>query len=580
MNTEQTEKQKSLGQICEEAYCDGPELGNLMPLRFAKAADAVATEVLQRLPEWSLLDSGMKTVTGDECWSWELRCWMTCATSLIVDEGDIIRRRISSVPEQKPQSGNAEESPSPSIRDLIEPDERCPSCDGGGDDVVSRTGPVARKCPSCNGTGVFPPPAPRAERKPRFAVGDKVKILPMGILGRVMLISRTEYKKYFVNRDDLGGVRAWWDEADLEPAPWKLPEPPEHQQWHRTDWTQEMLPQGWRPLLKDEFIEVGDECLMWDKKTWRVESVPVSRATPLAHHRTTRPLPTPPVPQPEDPVFASMEHAVESAKYWEKRFLQTMAQRDVAVSQSEEKQATIARLTDVAMTLISERDELKVKLAAAEKLLNRWRSNIRNVILQGDKTPMDDETLRDRAYKAIDARVAQVSAELAAAEQRAEEEHTKGIIARDRAIDAESQRDKAIDNQNGFYAHLKKSQDELAAARALVPVWVPVPKDLPQRDKGQGDNRLVAWLNLRDEARPVGVCWMDELRKCGTHYHRLPPLPVETGGVEDEVRKSFEEWAIPRQFEMCRTTDGTQYSVVNTRVAYAAWQAALSSTKP
>lgn len=34
--------------------------------------------------------------------------------------------------------------------------------------------------------------------------------------------------------------------------PWKLPDPPAGKKWHRDDWTKEMLPDGYRPLLKGE----------------------------------------------------------------------------------------------------------------------------------------------------------------------------------------------------------------------------------------------------------------------------------------------------------------------------------------
>lgn len=34
------------------------------------------------------------------------------------------------------------------------------------------------------------------------------------------------------------------------PEPWRLPEPPAGRQWHRLDWMQNMLPQGYRPYEK------------------------------------------------------------------------------------------------------------------------------------------------------------------------------------------------------------------------------------------------------------------------------------------------------------------------------------------
>lgn len=41
--------------------------------------------------------------------------------------------------------------------------------------------------------------------------------------------------------------------------PWSLPPPPDGMKWHRDDWTEEMLPEGYRPLLEGERIQSGDE---------------------------------------------------------------------------------------------------------------------------------------------------------------------------------------------------------------------------------------------------------------------------------------------------------------------------------
>lgn len=56
-----------------------------------------------------------------------------------------------------------------------------------------------------------------------------------------------------------------------QPAPeWRLPDPPPGQQWHRDDWTQDMLPEGYRPLLLGEDMQIGDERYFngkWETKT-------------------------------------------------------------------------------------------------------------------------------------------------------------------------------------------------------------------------------------------------------------------------------------------------------------------------
>jgi len=80
-----------------------------------------------------------------------------------------------------------------------------------------------------------------------------------------------------------------------KPAPWSLPPPPDGQEWHRTDWTEGDLPEGWRPLLKGEVYQNGDEYKLGSE--WRVETnVSSYQTTECCYYptRTRRPLPTPP----------------------------------------------------------------------------------------------------------------------------------------------------------------------------------------------------------------------------------------------------------------------------------------------
>lgn len=73
-------------------------------------------------------------------------------------------------------------------------------------------------------------------------------------------------------------------------APWTLPDPPEGRQWHRTDWTEEMLPDGYRPFLLGE---IGDGQIFINGH-WRWLS-PAQINNPAepqhCHQRTNRPLP-------------------------------------------------------------------------------------------------------------------------------------------------------------------------------------------------------------------------------------------------------------------------------------------------
>jgi hypothetical protein len=109
------------------------------------------------------------------------------------------------------------------------------------------------------------------------------------------------------------------DLENYEPEPWKLPDPPAGQKWHRDDWTEDMLPEGYRPLLLGETRESEDEFLFEPygcASKWRISGgVPscVNEADPAwCHHRTKRPLPE---PKPE-------EWAVEKAAFVEGRAIE------------------------------------------------------------------------------------------------------------------------------------------------------------------------------------------------------------------------------------------------------------------
>ena len=87
-------------------------------------------------------------------------------------------------------------------------------------------------------------------------------------------------------------------EADLKQAihefvnkpEWKLPDPPDGAEWHRTDWTQAMLPEGWRPLYVGE---TGDYEASGDGTQWEQGMSPDYPTVKASHvwMRTTRPLP-------------------------------------------------------------------------------------------------------------------------------------------------------------------------------------------------------------------------------------------------------------------------------------------------
>lgn len=90
---------------------------------------------------------------------------------------------------------------------------------------------------------------------------------------------------------------------------------------HRTDWTEDMLPDGWRPLLLDELLKLGDEFLRhgtdW-KIDDRIDGAGVQND--WLPRRTRRPLPSPPkmVPLgPEDVPPGSTLRVNFNDKGWE-----------------------------------------------------------------------------------------------------------------------------------------------------------------------------------------------------------------------------------------------------------------------
>ena len=87
-------------------------------------------------------------------------------------------------------------------------------------------------------------------------------------------------------------------EADQKAQPWTLPAPPPGRRWHREDWTQDMLPEGWRPLLLDERTHEEDQYYI-PEMGWRDgNSNPVARPFTM-HTRTRRPLPAEASAEPE-----------------------------------------------------------------------------------------------------------------------------------------------------------------------------------------------------------------------------------------------------------------------------------------
>lgn len=82
------------------------------------------------------------------------------------------------------------------------------------------------------------------------------------------------------------------------PQPWSLPAPPAGQAWHRQDWEEAMLPEGYRPLLlgearqdEDEWSYEPQETDMWKRVEYFGPDALIMIEGQCSHHRTRRPLP-------------------------------------------------------------------------------------------------------------------------------------------------------------------------------------------------------------------------------------------------------------------------------------------------
>jgi hypothetical protein len=130
-------------------------------------------------------------------------------------------------------------------------------------------------------------------------------------------VIQSRYEKFLCNwsdwQDEL--YPEWLNEPTIEYRikPWSLTRSlpgfrplEDGEEWHRVDgWKEEWLSDGWRPLLKGEDEQVGDEYrFQGDRKPWRKCETQwmCSKAASFecdCHRRTRRPLPALPDPQRE-----------------------------------------------------------------------------------------------------------------------------------------------------------------------------------------------------------------------------------------------------------------------------------------
>ncbi len=139
---------------------------------------------------------------------------------------------------------------------------------------------------------------------PKFAVGQRV--LWNG--GEPMVVNFIDHRLRLYS---VGNGPLPVSEVDLQPYIWSLADLKgfrplkDGEEYHRLDWTEDMLPEGWRPLLKGEAFLKDDELdhenhshTLW---TAHCGNTPIPKLDGPWFYRTRRPVP--PLPDPEREAF-------------------------------------------------------------------------------------------------------------------------------------------------------------------------------------------------------------------------------------------------------------------------------------
>jgi len=98
------------------------------------------------------------------------------------------------------------------------------------------------------------------------------------------------------------------------------------EQWHRSDFTMEMLPEGYRPLLMGEREMDEDEWRSLLSQKWKKTPDPGIIVGTTFLLRTTRPLPvikTPAAPQPQQSSYSDGGQAFPSAALFDQAIVDT-----------------------------------------------------------------------------------------------------------------------------------------------------------------------------------------------------------------------------------------------------------------
>lgn len=164
--------------------------------------------------------------------------------------------------------------------------------------------------------------------------------------GEPVEIKFTDGREPFPIRGYIGaedGLSAWTAEGkfyrngspsdlDFVNYEWRLPDPPSGREWHRTDFTEEELPEGWRPTLIGEIELAGDMIKRTGRPYWEVlglrssDIIGMPSAPGQAKVRTKRPL-----PQGVDLTMDDLPHGVELLSPAGVRYIPTLINEDCLV---------------------------------------------------------------------------------------------------------------------------------------------------------------------------------------------------------------------------------------------------------
>lgn len=350
-------------------------------------------------------------------------------------------------------------------------------------------------------------------------------------------------------RDELLSLLNAGKPASTPPAEWKLPEPPVGREWHRNDWNEGMLPEGWRPVLLGEPFrpDVGDQHNWSGEWSNACDCIASARAN-HCHLRTQRPLPLPvESPASQVPVEASIQTRFETWASGKGLF------SIIKSTDRDDFGEYVSQDTRMAYLGFRAAEDVCVKQGVAE--LNKALRHIQDLGMKCESLTAERDALakRDLAHKEYTDNLRKEKQEL---ETHIAEEKEKGIAVRDRAFTSEQENERL---------------------RALY-AWVPTEDQMRE---------------LR-EAKKISDSYTQNVCACGIRAvfftissllnKGLPPLPTApvVEDAKEQFRAEFEEAWREMGYNMDRS--GDKYVSETVRLgwnsAVSAFLAGQNSTKP